>query len=278
MDSVQVIVLALVQGLTEFLPVSSSAHLVLVAPLLGWPDQGLAFDIAVHLGTLGAVVVYFRQHLFGLASGMIRPGVERQEVLNLALATLPAVIAGFALADWLESWARAPEVIMLTTLCFGLLLGFADRKGGGVAQITLSIALVIGLFQVLALVPGTSRSGITMTAALLLGVSRVEAARFSFLLSIPIIAGASLLLVKDAVESSLTLSLADAGLGVAVAFASALLCIRFFSGLGEAHRDDALCLVSNRTGRRHRLVGCPLAQGLRPRAFQHPFKPARVVQ
>ena len=233
MDSVQVIVLALVQGLTEFLPVSSSAHLVLVAPLLGWPDQGLAFDIAVHLGTLGAVVVYFRQHLFGLASGMIRPGVERQEVLNLALATLPAVIAGFALADWLESWARAPEVIMLTTLCFGLLLGFADRKGGGVAQITLSIALVIGLFQVLALVPGTSRSGITMTAALLLLVSRVEAARFSFLLSIPIIAGASLLLVKDAVESSLTLSLADAGLGVAVAFASALLCIRFLLALVE---------------------------------------------
>lgn len=233
MDSVQVIILALVQGLTEFLPVSSSAHLVLVAPVLGWPDQGLAFDIAVHLGTLGAVLIYFRRHLFALAGGMFKAGDERNEVMMLGLATLPAVVAGFLLSDWLSGWARAPEVIMITTLVFGLLLGVADRRGGGAVKITLMIALMIGLFQVLALIPGTSRSGITMTAALLLGVSRLEAARFSFLLSIPIIAGASLLLVKDAIEAELSLELADALLGMGVAFGSALLCIRFFLALVE---------------------------------------------
>lgn len=233
MDSIQIIVLALVQGLTEFLPVSSSAHLVLVAPILGWQDQGLAFDIAVHVGTLGAVVLYFRQHLLRLAGGMWRPGDDQQEVIRLGVATIPAVLAGLLLSDWLESWTRAPEVIMVTTLVFGLLLGFADRRRSGAVQITLTLALVIGLFQVLALIPGTSRSGITMTAALLLGVSRVDAARFSFLLSIPIIAGASLFLVKDALEQDAAVQWLEWALGAGVAFVSALLCIRVFLALVE---------------------------------------------
>jgi len=228
MDLIQIIVLALVQGLTEFLPVSSSAHLVLVAPVMGWPDQGLAFDIAVHVGTLGAVVVYFRQRLFQLAMGALRRGEEQREVMYLGVATLPAVTAGLLLSDWLQSWARAPEVIMVTTLLFGLLLGYADRKGGREVQITLGIALIIGLFQVLALVPGTSRSGITITAALLLGVSRSEAARFSFLMSIPIIAGASLLLIKDAIESGLPWIWLDWSIGAGVALLSALACIKLF--------------------------------------------------
>lgn len=233
MDWIQIITLALVQGLTEFLPVSSSAHLVLVAPVLGWPDQGLAFDIAVHVGTLGAVLLYFRQHLFALARGCLRSGPEQTEVFYLAVATLPAVLAGFLLNEWLASWTRAPVVIMGTTLIFGLLLGYADRKPTLGIQITLKIALVIGLFQVLALIPGTSRSGITITAALLLGVSRVEAARFSFLLSIPIIAGASLLLVKDAVELGLDVQVGDWLLGAAVALLSALACIQVFIALVE---------------------------------------------
>lgn len=233
MDWIQIAVLAVVQGLTEFLPVSSSAHLVLVAPIMGWPDQGLAFDIAVHVGTLLAVLVYFRQRLWQLAMGCLRPGAEQTEVFYLGVATLPAVLAGLLFNDWLASWSRAPEVIMLTTFVFGLLLGYADRRAGRGIQITLSIALIIGLFQVLALVPGTSRSGITMTAALLLGVSRIEAARFSFMLSIPIIAGASLLLVKDGMAAQSAIVWSDWLFGAGLAAASALLCIRFFMLLVE---------------------------------------------
>ena len=235
MDAFQIVFLAIVQGLTEFLPVSSSAHLVLVSPVLGWPDQGLFFDIAVHLGTLLAVILYYHKDLMGLAANGIRPGPEQQQIVMLGIATLPAVIAGFTLGDWLETWTRAPWVIATTTIVFGLLLAVADRRSVSHSQVKIgvAIALGIGLAQVLALIPGTSRSGITITAALLFGLSRTDATRFSFLLSIPIIAGAALLMTKDAIETGLEVPWADLGLGAFVAFVAALGCIKAFVSLVE---------------------------------------------
>jgi undecaprenyl-diphosphatase len=198
-DYSQGLLLAIVQGLTEFLPISSSAHLILPAKLLGWPDQGLAFDVAVHFGSLLAVVWYFRKDLTEMALHTGRAVVERrmnkqaQMVWWLGLATVPAGLAGFLLNDWIESELRSVVVIASSTLVFGLLLGFADRQRGSGTTLSLRIVLLIGCAQVLALVPGTSRSGITITAGLLLGLDRKGAARFSFLLSIPIIGAAGLL-------------------------------------------------------------------------------------
>jgi len=196
MTLLQVALLALVQGLSEFLPVSSSAHLVLVGRFLTWADQGLAFDAAVHAGTLAAVTIYFRRDLRALlAAGLGRDGDPRQRRLlaGLAVATLPALAVGAAAAEWIEAWLRSPLLIAATTIVFGAALWLADRLGRrrrSAESLTIPGALAIGLAQVLALVPGTSRSGVTITAGLALGLTREEAARFSFLLSIPIIAAA----------------------------------------------------------------------------------------
>jgi len=194
--ALQILVLALIQGVSEFLPVSSSAHLILVAQLSTWGDQGLAFDAAVHAGTLTAVVMYFRSELIALArAGLDRNGdpIQRRLLAGLAIATLPALVVGALAADLIEIWLRSPLVIAITTIAFGLVLWLADRFGTRNRRLeTLGIrgAVFIGLAQVLALVPGTSRSGITISAALALGLEREAAARYSFLLSIPIIAAA----------------------------------------------------------------------------------------
>ncbi len=202
MDSIQIVILAIVQGFTEFLPISSSAHLILVPLVLQWPDQGLAFDIAVHLGTLLAVVVYFRTELVAMTVDWTRSitGSKSSDNSRLAwwviLGTIPAVIIGYLFKGVVETELRSPWVIALATIGFGLLLWFADSKKSkprNEYQLTLGNVLLIGCFQVLALIPGTSRSGITMTAALLLGLSRRSAARFSFLLSIPIILASGVL-------------------------------------------------------------------------------------
>ena len=187
--------LSLIQGVSEFLPVSSSAHLALVAPLTGWSDQGLAFDAAVHAGTLAAVVLHLRPELAELARSGVngRDPVQRTLLLGLAIATLPALLVGAFAADWIEIWLRSPLLIATTTIVFGLLLGAADRWGRGrrrLESVGIGTALWIGLAQALALVPGTSRSGVTITAGLALGLDRETAARYSFLLSIPIIAAA----------------------------------------------------------------------------------------
>ena len=191
----QAFILALIQGITEFLPISSSAHLILPSQLLGWPDQGLAFDVAVHLGSLVAVMAYFRQDLSNLAVGGIRTlGGDWSEAGKLAwclvLATVPAGLAGLLLDDLIEKQLRSTLVIAITTILGAVLLAIADRWNRGhwqIADITWKAALMIGLAQALALIPGTSRSGITITMALLLGFQPVAAARFSFLLAIPVI-------------------------------------------------------------------------------------------
>ncbi|ABC28655.1 undecaprenol kinase, putative [Hahella chejuensis KCTC 2396] len=236
MTWLEIVVLALIQGLTEFLPISSSAHLILPSEVWGWQDQGLAFDVAVHVGTLLAVMVYFRADIFNLLNGWIKQitggGASQESRLAWAviLGTIPACVAGLLLDSWIEENLRSALVIALTTIGFGVLLGMADRKEGtrDIDQFTLKDALIIGVSQALALIPGTSRSGITMTSALFLGLNRDTAARFSFLLSIPLIAAAGLfkgLELADTGTSSQWSEIAGATLISAV---SAYACIHLF--------------------------------------------------
>ncbi len=231
-------VLALVQGLTEFLPISSSAHLVLVPILTNWDDQGVAFDVAVHVGTLAAVMAYFRAELRAMSGDFIRSCLERRLVGEsklmwwVLLATVPAGVAGLLLKfTGLDDAVRNLWVIVVTTLVFGVLLGYADRRanpGRHESSLTLQEALWIGAAQAIALLPGTSRSGITITAALLIGLAPNAAARFSFLLSIPIImlAGGveTLKLVQQGVDTHWLPIL----IGVGVSFVSAYMTIHFF--------------------------------------------------
>ena len=215
MTPLQAVVLGVVQGLTEFLPISSSGHLILVPYFLHWPDQGLSFDIATHTGTLLAIAAYFHRDLrdliVGFVTGQPRSGdgefAPRPMAWAIAAGTVPAGLVGFFFKDWIETYARNPMLIAGTTFFYGLLLFWADRIGRQertLGEIGWKDALVIGCAQALALVPGTSRSGITITAALLLGLTRPAAARFSFLLIVPI---SVLVAAKDAKD------LMDAGVG-----------------------------------------------------------------
>jgi undecaprenyl-diphosphatase len=235
-DVIRATFLAFIQGLTEFLPISSSAHLILPSALLGWEDQGLAFDVAVHLGTLSAVLVYFRRDVANIIRGCVVhlfTGRESQDSAlgwQLLIATIPVIIVGFLVKDYVDEYLRETVVIAFTTTFFGLVLWWADRHSDGhrdLASINWKTAVIIGLAQVLALVPGTSRSGITMTAALFCRMDRHSSSRFSFLLSIPVIAGAALLLVLDLLEQPYTNWL-EIGYGMVVAGAVAYACIHFF--------------------------------------------------
>lgn len=227
-DWIQVIALALIQGVTEFLPVSSSAHLILPAQVLGWSDQGLLFDVAVHAGTLCAVLWYFRDTLVELSKSAL-PGrfSAKSELWALSVATIPVVLAGLLFRDVVASEARAVTVIIVTTLLFGLLLGIADRLSRQSARrngpVSPRDALLIGLAQVFALIPGTSRSGVTITAALFLGYHPAAAARFSFLLSVPVIGGAVVLMLAtmESGESSVSGGAAVTAFGLSALFAYA---------------------------------------------------------
>lgn len=244
-DSLQLAILALLQGVTEFLPISSSAHLVLPALLFGWEDQGLVFDVAVHVGTLLAVILYYRQELWQMAAscaGLLRGrpiNEDVQLVWWLAVATVPVCIVGFLADEFIETRLRNLPVIATTTLLFGLLLGLADRRArsaGAARPLGLLVALVIGLAQALAPIPGVSRSGITISAALLMGMSRQLAARFAFLLSIPVIAGAGLLkglqLAGDAAEVDWALLVTAALISGLTAYACIGLFLRLLDRVG----------------------------------------------
>jgi undecaprenyl-diphosphatase len=230
---IQIVVLAVVQGITEFLPISSSGHLVLTSHVLGWPDQGLLIDVAVHAGTLLAVMVYFWRDLWEMTLGAVglftgRRSPAQRLIACLIVGTIPVVLAGYFGIDYVESVLRSVELIAWTTLGFGILLWIVDRLCMTVRRIehmTYGGALFIGLTQVLALLPGTSRSGITMTACRMLGMGRREAARFSMLLSIPTILGAAILASLKIYEAGdITLRL-DAALAAALAFFTALAAI-----------------------------------------------------
>ena len=240
MELTHALVLAIVQGLTEFLPISSSGHLVLVPVFLGWPDQGLAFDVATHLGTLGAVLFYFRHELWPMtrdALGTLRGGRRTREsdlAWFVVVGTIPTVVFGVLFAGQISTVLRSPLVIAATMAGFGLLLWIADARGGrdrDEEQIGWRDALIVGLAQAIALIPGTSRSGITITAALFLGLKRQAAARFSFLLSIPVIVAAiayELMKVLRQPEPADWLAL---GVGVVVSGVVAYLTIRGFIAL-----------------------------------------------
>ncbi len=237
MDWFQVTFLALVQGLTEFLPVSSSAHLILPAQIFGWADQGLAFDVAVHVGTLLAVMLYFHKDIRKMILAWLASVFKRQHsqdsfmAWSVILATIPAGLAGILLNDFIEGNLRSSLVIAITTLLFGALLWWADVKGRrnrGEDEFTMKDAIWIGLAQALALIPGTSRSGITITAALMLGLTRQAAARFSFLLSIPLIMAAGLLKGAELYQTGTEAQISHTLIGGLIAFGAALACIHLF--------------------------------------------------
>ncbi len=238
MSELQILVLAVVQGLTEFLPISSSGHLILSPYLFGFSDQGLAFDVAVHLGSLIAVMAFFRRDILAIASGWILSFTGRREQTTesrlgwaIIIGTIPVVVAGLLLKSYVETALREPWVIALTTILFGLLLGFVDlkaRRERDIDRLTPGDAVIIGLSQVLALIPGTSRSGITMTAGLWLGLNRAAAARFSFLLSIPTILASGTLVTLDLAQESTPVDWVSLGTGVLLAGVAAYITIHFF--------------------------------------------------
>lgn len=235
-EFIRATLLALIQGLTEFLPISSSAHLILPSALLGWDDQGLGFDVAVHLGTLTAVILYFRRDVVAIISGCIGQlsgrGTNDSSRLGwqLLIGTLPVIIVGFLAKDVVDEYLRTTLVIAIATMLFGLLLWWSDWKSTGhnsLKHLTWKTALFIGFAQILALVPGTSRSGITMTAALLCNLDRESSSRFSFLLSIPVIAGAGLLLFLDLLQQQVV-NWVELAYAMSVAGFIAFVSIHFF--------------------------------------------------
>jgi undecaprenyl-diphosphatase len=234
MSILQVIVLGILQGLTEFLPISSSAHLALAPWLFGWPDQGLAFDIALHFGTLAAVFLYFIRDWFKIiGEGLgLRPG-NRKLLWLLAAATIPVGIAGLIFKKQAEHAWRNPYVIGFMLISVGLFMWWADRRARltkQVAGVSTFDAMLIGLGQALAVVPGTSRSGITISVGLLRDLDRHAAARFSFLLSMPAILGAAAkdfydLWKQGGIPPDLRLPF---GLGMTVSAITGCLAIGFF--------------------------------------------------
>ncbi|MBW6440880.1 undecaprenyl-diphosphate phosphatase [Patescibacteria group bacterium] len=256
MEIIQSIILGIIQGLAEFLPISSSGHLVLISKFFNWQDQGLAFDVALHLGTLIAVLVYFRkdwleiinksylikkikyqilnikQNLISLKIFQKKRGVfsESNKKFNIKylktdllfiiiIATIPGVIAGLTWGDYTETIFRNPMLIAVALSMGALLLYCSDRieiKKNDMSKLTLKMGIIIGLFQALAIIPGVSRSGITITAALLLGFSRTSSARFSFLLSTPIIIGAGIMefpnLIREGIDTSILVGILTAAI------------------------------------------------------------------
>lgn len=242
MDWIQVVVLAVLQGFTEFLPISSSAHLILLPLLVAWPDQGLAFDVAVHVGTLLAVLAYFRRDLMRMCRDWLRSLAVRHRVGDspwvwyLLVGTVPVGLCGLVLNAFGTQGLRNVSVIAGTTIFFALLLWWSDRFNRatrGDDQIGWRDVLIIGAAQALALIPGTSRAGITITAGLALGLKRESAARLSFLLSIPVVALAGLLKALEAWSSQAPVAWDAMFAGTMISFVCAYATIHFFLKLVE---------------------------------------------
>ncbi len=262
----QAVILALIQGLTEFLPVSSSAHLILLPILTDWPDQGLAFDVALNTATWLAVVIYLRKDLFNILHGLWliighrkwHKNHNGQLALMVILGTIPVAAAGFFSHDFVAYRLRTLWVIALSSIIWGLVLWIADRRPGinEVSNISWLTALVIGMAQALALVPGTSRSGITITTGLFLGLSRTAAARFSFLLAVVVGGLAGGMESIKMIEMGPDAPYLVVSVGFVVAFVSAYLAIHYFLKL--LNRASMTPFVLYRV-----LLGCVLLAILR---------------
>ena len=234
MTPLHALVLGVVQGLTEFLPISSSGHLILLPALLGWPDQGLAFDAAVHLGTAAALLCYFARELARLAAGTAagRPA-DLRLVAALAVGTIPAAVVGALFEHAIETHLRSAAVVALSTIGWALVLWWADRQAERarvreLRHVGIPRGFVTGCAQILALVPGTSRSGVTVSAALFAGLDRPTAARFAFLLGLPITAGAGLLKTVDILRHGVHGAEAAAlGIGLLTSFLAGLAAVWF---------------------------------------------------
>ena len=233
MTLLQIVTLAIIQGITEFLPVSSSGHLALTPILLNWQDQGLALDVAVHVGTLGAVIVYLWRDIWQITCGLCRlPTGRIDDGARLAwlviVASMPVIIVGLLVKTFLGDTMRTPLIIGWAFIGFGILLYVSDRVGLTIKRIphmTVGAAFLIGIAQAFAIIPGASRAGTTITMARMLGFERRDAARFSMLISIPAILGAGVLLGKDVLESGDTVLQANVILAAAFAFVTALVAI-----------------------------------------------------
>ena len=241
MPFLHIAVLTIIQGITEFLPVSSSGHLVLLPAVAGWQDQGLVMDMAVHVGTLAAVLVYFWRDLWQILLGFVGGHWRRRDRRlgralfgYLVVSAIPVIVAGGVLFLYAPTALRSPEVVAWATIGFGVLLYFADRIGLTVREVehmTLGHAFFIGLVQVLALVPGASRSGVTMTAARWLGYERPAAARFAMLMSIPVIGASGAVAGLEIAKRGDPIVYFDTALAAALSFVMALMAIALLLAL-----------------------------------------------
>ena len=232
MFELQFILIGVIQGITEFLPISSSGHLVLFGQLSNWEDQGLFTDIAVHFGTLFAVIIYLRRDIFYLLRNVFQfKFIQDQIIFKIILSTLPAILVGYFIYDYVSIYFRNIQLIAISSMLFAIILYFADRikiKNKSWKKITYLQALLVGLFQVLAFIPGASRAGVTITGARFLGYDRLNAARFSMILSIPIIlASMTISLINVFKENYVGVNLSQSFTAAVVAFITALLSIIF---------------------------------------------------
>jgi len=232
MFELQYFLIGIIQGITEFLPISSSGHLVLFAQLTNWEDQGLFTDIAVHFGTLFAVIVYLRKDIYYLLSNIFQFRIfEDQIIFKIILSTLPAIFLGYFIYDYVSVYFRSIQLIAISSIVFAIILYLADKisiQAKSWQNITYSEALLIGLFQVLAFIPGASRAGVTITAARFLGYDRLNSVRFSMLLSIPVIlASMTLSLINVFNEEQAAVNFYQSFSAALAAFVTALLSIIF---------------------------------------------------
>ena len=242
MSIIEIIILALIQGFTEFLPISSSAHLILPSQILGWEDQGIAFDVALHVGTLFAVLLFFKTEIKTITAAWSHSIFKQQHTSesklawSIGVATIPVGLSGLFGKNIVETYLREPIVIAVTTILFGVLLGCASKISNNDTteyNLTWKKIITIGLAQCLALIPGTSRSGITITAGLMVGLTKETAARYSFLLSIPVIVLAGGLETLKLIKLQTAVNWNVMLLGVFISFVTAYFCIKFFLQMVE---------------------------------------------
>ena len=236
MFEIQYFIIGIVQGITEFLPISSSGHLVLISELTNWKDQGLFTDVAVHVGTLAAVVIYLRHHIISLIKNFFSFRIKNNDnLVNIIIATIPAVIIGFIIFDLVQIYFRDLKIVAVTSIIFAALLFVADHfkiKISKWENMSYVQAFIIGIFQVLAFIPGASRAGVTITGARFLGFDRSSAAIFSMLLSVPIILASLILSTYDVINNpSININLPQSIFASIVACFTALLSIHLMMNL-----------------------------------------------